>query len=306
MEARAADILQAIGLRVRAHWPPYRLGQMRSDLAAVSPSPSTGVLMRVDAHAHYHRCYNIGPFVQAAHRNLCADPSRTGETSPLGCLMLAGLGGSNPILRILAEQDQLPDGWTIRQTNELSVVLQRDGVDRIVLITGRQVRTAERLELLTFGARAPVVDGKPFGIALGHAVECSKLVIVPWALGKWRLGRESKVRDALQAVRGRGAPVFLGDNANRYRRMTPTALSRLSSLARGVLPGTDPIAHPSEVRRVGGFGFEIEHALDRMAPARSLLSALRDGAAVTPFGSARSLAGVVAGQIRVRVAAGSI
>ena len=73
-----------------------------------------------------------------------------------------------------------------------------------------------------------------------------------------------------------------------------------------MLPGSDPIAHPDEVERVGAFGFEMRCEMDLLAPQASIFRALRRGAPVTPFGSATSLAGFVTGQIRVRMAAGSL
>lgn len=277
-----------------------------SGLGSSGTQVSSATRVRIDGHGHFHRCYEIGAFIRAAYRNLYAGFSQSDAEARLGCLFLAGVGGSDPLLRIDSEQHLLPDGWTVTRTSEGASLLSFDGTPRIALVGGRQVKTAERLEVLTFGSTAPVVSGKPFDSTLTQAAQNSELVIVPWALGKWRLGREARVKAALEALDDPKAAVFLGDNANRCSRFAPKALDRLAGLSRGVLPGSDSIAHPDEVERVGAFGFEVRCEVDLLAPQASIFRALRRGAPFTPFGSATSLAGFVTGQIRVRMAAGSL
>ena len=72
-----------------------------------------------------------------------------------------------------------------------------------------------------------------------------------------------------------------------------------------VLPGSDPIPHPEDVDRVGGFGLELDCALNPVDPYHSLFGALGDDDEGLAFGSPASLGEFFGRQIRVRMARGA-
>jgi hypothetical protein len=222
----------------------------------------------VDAHVHIHPVVSLTDAfaAAAAHFSRWQRTPGTGGGA-LGCLMLAERQGEQRFRRL---QDQGPgpqaDGWTLHPTLEdVSLVARFDGEPRFVLVAGRQVATAERLEVLALGTASVPVDGEPLERALDHAEAVGALAVIPWGFGKWWAGRGARVARLIAGDHRRD--VFLGDNGGRPRLLPAPPLLR-RAVRQGIwnLPGSDPLPLPGEVRRTGSYGFIVPGSPDLDRP----------------------------------------
>lgn len=222
----------------------------------------------VDAHVHLHPCFAGERFFDAAAANFAAAANAwPGEAS--GCLMLSESAGVDGFAA-LADGRLETGAWRIGPTEEtVSLRATRSGAVPIVVIAGRQIVSAERIEVLALGTRAHIPDGEPLAATVDAIRADGALAVLPWGFGKW-WGRRGRLVDAYL---GRVAPasVFLGDNGGRPSGMpAPHRLARAARRGTRVLPGSDPLPLAAEVERVGGFGFVLRRALDRDRPAAAL------------------------------------
>lgn len=271
-------------------------------MSDISRSPLT---LLVDAHAHLHSSFDIDRFLEAAAQNLETAAAELGVPWPaVGVLCLMDVRGQRSLLAL---RDGFAGGkgsaWSGLATAEggLSLVLRRtDGLE-LVLVAGRQLVTAEDLEILALGCDAELSDGLEFAETLAAVRQIDALPIVAWGLGKWSFRRGRLVSSALEGL----APgsLFLGDTPHRPRAAPrPRLFRRAEELGLHVLPGSDPFPFPHQIHTVGRFGFLLPATLDPARPATGLKAALRR--ADTPFlrfGATDSIAGFVRDQIAIQL-----
>lgn len=148
------------------------------------------------------------------------------------------------------------------------------------LIAGRQVVTAERIEILAIATDAAIPDRLTAQDTLTAVRSQGGVPVLPWAPGKWFGGRGRLVETLLREA-APGA-LLAGDTT---LRPTVWPLPRLLKLAAGrgirILPGTDPLPVPGEERVIGSYGCTIAGPFDPQRPVSSLRKLLADSA--TPF-----------------------
>ena len=224
----------------------------------------------VDGHVHIHACYDETVFLNAAERNL----RMTGEGLPT--LMLAEMKEDNVFARWRA--GQCP--WSVETTGEdCSLYL----TDRLLVLAGRQVVSAEGVEVLAQCTAARFADGLPLEETISEILAAGALAVLPWGAGKW-LGR----RGTLVTEAAARFPILLGDNAGRPA-LWPFPARLRTQRTQPVLPGTDPLPLPSQQTVVGSYGFSLTAPIDPEYPARSLRRALTEGTPVQTVGGRASL-----------------
>jgi hypothetical protein len=241
---------------------------------AVLRSPVTcthgAISVLVDAHVHLHECFAPSVFFDAAAANMA------------GCARALGLPAATPGFLLLTENSgadafsglatgALPTGaWRIEPLPEtVSLRAIAEHPPALVLVGGRQIITAEGLEVLALGTRKTFTDGEPIRCVLAAADAAGAISVVPWGFGKWT-GRRGRIVLGILRERG-GHRVHLGDNGGRpagWRR--PSLFAIAESQGWWVLPGTDPLPFPGEVAKPGRYGFVAELELDWSEPFASL------------------------------------
>lgn len=248
----------------------------------------------VDAHSHLHACFELEAFLDGAWRAFGRAAAELGRTLDCGVLLLAQTAGDERFER-LAAGDAPPgatpggkSGWSIARTGEPeSLVARRADGARILLVCGRQLRTAEGLELLALATCARFADGQPIAAALRGIEAAGAVPVLPWGVGKWTGVRGRVVAGLIDA----GRPgLACGDNANRPRLWPePALLRRARGRGLRVLPGSDPLPLPSEAGRAGRFGLALEGPLDADLPAQDLARRLADPRTpIVPYGRLES------------------
>jgi hypothetical protein len=168
-----------------------------------------------------------------------------------------------------------------------------DGPD-LWVCAGRQVATAERLEVLGLGPCPPVPDRLPLGeILTALRRGGTGAIILPWAFGKWTGSRGLLIRDRLLSEPP--ASLLLGDSSLRPRGFPEESLLKLGR-AHGfrIVAGTDPLPAAGEEEVAGSYATCLEGDWEDGQPAESLVRALTDPRIPLRFAGRRSAPWTVA------------
>jgi hypothetical protein len=257
-------------------------------------------LLIIDGHVHIHDCFDISRFIGSAFSNCLQAALDLGcDRSHVPVLLLTE-GRRQRVFRRIKEEtmkgnmrisDEQTGGYrAIATEEEESLRIQRTDGTFLCLISGRQIVTAERLEVLALATVSEIPDGLPLEGTVAAVEKGGALPVIPWGFGKW-IGRRGDILKRFLE----NAPCssfFLGDNGGRPAFLPEPALL---SFGRGrgirILPGSDPLPFPSENDRAGSFGFTLRVPLDSDRPAHGIRTALDDpagrpepyGRAETPF-----------------------
>jgi hypothetical protein len=254
------------------------------------PGDTPAVL--IDTHVHIHDCFPLAGFFDAAHANFeraaRAQPGslKSSHDGFIGVLMLTETARADCFRRLSAWADRAADGvdsvlegWRLRHTEETgSVTAERHG-QRLYIIAGRQIVTAERLEVLALGFEGFVPDGEPIRGVIHRVRSAGAVPVIPWGFGKW-WGERGKVVSGLLKDHER-LGFFLGDNSGRTAFLGRPAHfqdARRDGIA--ILPGTDPLPFAAEYDRVGSFGLVMHQPIDPARPAAEIKRLLTS----TPLG----------------------
>lgn len=238
---------------------------------SVSPcgcAASSAVL--VDAHVHLHDGFAAGAFCDAAAANVAAAArERRMPADTTGMLLLAESQGVDAFSS-LADGTLPADPWRLEPTAEpITLLASRPASPPLAIVAGRQVVTAEGLEILALGTRATFADGQPARDVLTAAHAAGALTVLPWGVGKWTGRRRTLVRELLKGFLT--ARLYAGDNGGRLAwSPRPRLLAEAESHGRLVLPGSDSLPFPAEVSKPGRYGFVAEVKLDRRMPFAAL------------------------------------
>jgi hypothetical protein len=245
-------------------------------------------MLLIDAHVHIYDCYNLEKFFDVAFENFQAAATQVGyERDFTGILLLAESSGCDWFgrLKILTQAEQSPQknrigSWALNRTGEdSSLIEQANGGKRLILIAGRQIVTAEGLELLALCTTDVFADGISIMESVAMVRESGGIPVIPWGFGKW-MGRRGKIlKELLGSIKE--PKIFLGDNGGRPKFLKqPSYFKMADDLNIRILPGSDPLPFTSEYNRAGSFGFSLPGKISLDYPADQLkkkLSNLNNG-----------------------------
>jgi hypothetical protein len=263
----------------------------------------------VDGHVHMHPQFNTAQALDSAARNLERAAKRLSCAESVGVLLLAEMHGHDWFgttrLRVLSGNAGVGT-WTIELSSEPETLIARSDVHRkrLLVIAGRQVITAERIEVLALLTPGKFTDGLPLEETLAAAHSAGAVVVLPWGVGKW-LGRRGRlVRRALSRHLP-ARPVLAGDNGGRpwcWPRPRIFAIAETSGIP--VLPGTDPLPLPDQETRIGSFGLAFVGRLPLEFPAAALRTWLVEPSSRAPprlFGRLERVSRFLHNQVRLRL-----
>jgi hypothetical protein len=256
----------------------------------------------VDGHVHYHSCFGVRDFLEAARSNFQAARREVGDPDAMGCLMFSESAWSHHF-RAFADGliERATRDWTVEATDEAcSVVARKDGNAELLLIAGRQIVTAERLEVLALATLQEYPDALPIGEAIDLALSTGAVTVLPWGFGKWTGGRGRIVRHILSSPVA--DELCVGDNGGRPAAGPEPALFALArETGVPILPGSDPLPLPAEVRKPGRCGFLLQGPVDLHAPAAGIREMVSSRAQPRRYGRLERLATFVHRQAALRL-----
>lgn len=266
----------------------------------------------VDAHVHIYDCFDLDILFDSALANFQAAAERCGiRNQPFSSMLLLTEGTSTHWFQHLVTQigtgqniDLPAKRWAIAPTGEaLSLTACRDdhSGEEICLVAGRQIVTAEKIEVLALFCNSSISDGLPLNETVDTIRQLNGIPVIPWGAGKW-CGKRGKILQGFLAEYGENG-LFLGDNGGRPQFLpTPTLFHLAKEKGISILPGTDPLPLPHEATRIGSFGFFLNHpALDITSPAISMRDLLITGQEVLyPFGQLQNMRSFFTNQLQLR------
>ncbi|MDI6774781.1 MAG: hypothetical protein QME60_05225 [Verrucomicrobiota bacterium] len=235
----------------------------------------------VDAHVHFYPCYRAAE----ALRGLADNLARLGGAA--ACLACLAERAGGRFFTGLKTGRTVPTGpgFRVRTTADAeALMIEQTGRPLLALVAGRQVVTAERLEILTLMTDASIPDGLPALEVAEQTTAVGGIPVLAWAPGKWLLSRSRVARDLIE--RAQPGQLAVGDTA---LRPTVWGEPRLMRLARRkglpVLAGSDPLPFAGDDRWMGAYASLIEGEFDPERPAMSLRRALTGSATmIRPVG----------------------
>ena len=169
------------------------------------PGDTPAVL--IDTHVHIHGCFSLAGFFDAAHANFeRAARAQSGSRKSshdgfIGVLMLTETARADCFKRLSARADSEDSGlgeWRLRHTEETGSVTAERHRRCLYIIAGRQIVTAERLEVLALGFEGFVPDGAPIRRVIDRVRSAAAVAVIPWGFGKWWGGRGKVVSGLLK------------------------------------------------------------------------------------------------------------
>jgi len=244
-------------------------------------------LLIIDGHVHIHDCFDITRFFGSAFSNLLQAARNAGCDLPHIPVLLLTEGRGQRVFQQIQEKtkkgsnrigDEQTGGYRVFATEEgESLRVQRMDGTYMYLVSGRQIVTAERLEVLALSTVSEIPDGLPLEETVAAVGEEGALPVIPWGFGKW-IGRRGRILKRFMENTSR-PDFFLGDNGGRPAFLPEPAYFSFGK-ERGIriLPGSDPLPYPSETDRAGSFGFALRVSIDPGSPAHGIRTALSDHA----------------------------
>lgn len=258
----------------------------------------------IDGHVHYYPNFDRDRFFDSALANFRSAAGALGTNAEYaGWLLLAESAGMHYFRRFRDTAGQTADGvWTIHGTGEAeSLVARRDTGAGLLLLAGRQIITAEGLEVLALCCDADADDGQPLPAVVDAARRLDAIVVLPWAFGKWWFRRGDLIDEFVKSAEP--TRIFLGDNGGRTR-LGPRPRPFRVAESRGIriLPGSDPFPLSSDARRIGSYGFAIDGTIERSRPAAGLKRLLGNGVGrPLPYGDPVGVIGFCRNQLLIRL-----
>ena len=179
---------------------------------------------------------------------------------------------------------------------EHCISLRRGGRTELCLVAGRQIVTAEKLEVLGLAMEVLVPDGQPEDETVRMVAAAGGLPVLAFAPGKWFFGRGIVARGLVGRF---GKELIIGDSALRPRGWTRPDIMCLSGAA--VLPGSDPLPMPGEEKYAGSYGFVYRGDFDTARPLAAMKRIMAGfPSAIMPAGLRCSVINVAARLFRLK------
>ncbi len=257
-----------------------------------------------DGHVHVYPCFPLADFLAGALHNFRQAARQLGydAASDMVLCLTEGAGFhwfDETRRRLDATGNAVPladaPGWLLKPGGDAVTLIARwqDGGE-IHLLAGRQIVTAEGLEVLGLGLASPLPDGEALPVVCNKVRDLGAVAVLPWGMGKW-LGRRGDIMQRLvQSAADRG--IVLGDNRNRPWCWPLPALFRGAAVRN--LPGSDPLPFASEAKRAGSFGFVLPTPLAQHTPLTILQDVVAGVEQPVCYGCAETLLHFLSNQIR--------
>lgn len=210
---------------------------------AASAVPRRPIHIHMDAHVHIYPSYNLPRLLLSALDHM---PRLT--PTDLRILCLAERADCTFFQSLAQDEISLPaDAWRIIAWDpEGGVKIRHRPTHRdLWILAGRQIVTAENIEICSLFSDLPVPDHLDARSTLRAIREANGLPALDWAFGKWTFSRGSLVRALLRE--NPPETLLLIDTAMRPRHTpAPRPYAAARRTGRPLLAGSDPLPTPAE------------------------------------------------------------
>lgn len=229
----------------------------------------------IDSHVHIYPHYDVALALDAFTVRIRA------AGAACGVMMLAEREGVDQFGRWT---DKVPaPGWTVVPSDAVSLVLRKPDQPDIVVVSGRQIACAERIEILALATRTTFCDGTPAQQAVAESLAAGALPVLAWGVGKWFFKRARVVAALLDAYTN--DDLAIADPSLRpIFWPTPRPMAKAAAKGRRVLAGSDPLPPKGEAARIGQYADLATASLDFAAPLTPQIVDVLKAAPLRPVG----------------------
>ncbi len=226
-----------------------------------------------DTHVHIYPCHDAARLLKNGADRLRA----LAETPDAVCAFFLTEGqGFHFFDRLRDGTHGLPEQYAVETCREPEAVrVCWDDQHPLWIFAGRQIVTAERLEVLALTALEGPPDGTPTGRAVEAVNESGAVAVLSWAPGKWWFQRGDVVKDIMEGH----APglLLIGDTALRPTIWPePRLMKRARRRGLAVLAGSDPLPFAGDDMQAGGYAVRGSLDFDPDKPVTSVRKWVRD------------------------------
>jgi len=202
----------------------------------------------VDGHAHIYPFFNLQIALDAVF-NALRDKYPT--TPRIVCL--AERHDCNVFDQLKKTQEFTGESeYKVEDCGAYLRVASRKSYSICYFLPGRQIVTAEKIEILALNSTAKFQDGVTAVDAVYGALDVGALPVVAWSPGKWFFQRRGVVERLLEKFGPK--EIALGDTSLRPMGWTTPVLIREAIKAcYKVLSGSDPLPLAGEETRLGSY-----------------------------------------------------
>ena len=244
------------------------------------------VRIHLDAHAHVYPFHDVPRLLLAALDHM----PRVAPTD-LRVLCLAERADCSFFQALAQDEIRLPgDRWRIAAWDPAGGVKIRHLPDHrdLWILAGRQIVSAERIEVCSLFSDDPVADGLPARDIVRAILDKGGLPALDWAPGKWLFARGQLVRALVKEFPP--AQLALVDTSLRpFGWPAPRLYSAARRQGRAVLAGSDPLPFAGEEDLAGSYhcSLSIPALADPARLVAPLKAALISGSTPIAFGGRR-------------------
>ena len=244
------------------------------------------VRLHLDAHAHIYPFHDVPRLLLAALDHM----PRIAPTD-LRVLCLAERFDCSFFQALSQDEIRLPgDRWRIAAWDPDGGVKIRHLPDHrdIWILAGRQIVSAERIEVCSLFSDNPIADGQPARDIIRTILDAGGLPALDWAPGKWLFQRGKLVRQLVSEFPP--AQLALIDTSLRPLFWpAPRLFAAARRQGRALLSGSDPLPLTGEEETAGSYHctFSMPALADPTRLVTPLKTALTSGSLSIQFGGHR-------------------
>lgn len=247
----------------------------------------------VDGHAHIYPSFSLSIALRSAS-------SALGDLYPNTprVICLAEPADCNVFEQLSRFPHLGDDGLLIRVDDGCLRVESGNSSPLCFVLPGRQVVTAENIEVLALNVKDDIQNGLSAVDTVRCAIDLGALPVLAWSPGKWFFERKAVIERVLETFGP--AEIAIGDTTLRPVGWSTPQLMR-SALDAGyrVLCGSDPLPLPGEERRLGSYMTELCRNGPRVKPSEMISGFLKNNDTETrPVGSRGNIGSVASRIVR--------
>ncbi len=152
------------------------------------------------------------------------------------------------------------------------VLIDKDG-SLLYLFAGRQIVSAERVEILALTTDMTIDDGMPAQDVINAVIGSGGVPVLSWAPGKWMFKRKKVISELIHSF----SPdkLLIGDTSLRPTLwMEPLLMRKAVKKGFSVIAGSDPLPFIGEENYLGKYGSIINGPFDKNKPIASIRNLL--------------------------------
>ncbi len=200
----------------------------------------------IDTHVHIYPSYDAAAVLLAFRKHIVQ------ANASCGAMMLAERNGVD-FFEKWSRGEEIPEDEKVRRSDDNSIVLQKTDAPDVIVVAGRQIACAERIEVLALGTRANFEDGIPIRRAISESEAAGALPVLAWGVGKWMFKRAGIVHSIINGIEG--DRLLLGDSSLRPTFWPePPAMAYARTFGIRTVAGSDPLPPKREETRAGQYG----------------------------------------------------